>query len=93
MYRLTAAELDLLGQAWAELWRISPGGKPPETDDEVTAAGLDSIVAGIMSSEGFIDAAALEEAWGNAIPQRINSIALNDLVSRLAEILHPMRDD
>lgn len=41
-----------LERAWDDLARFYPSADPPQSEEEVVAAGLDAWIAGIVSSKG-----------------------------------------
>jgi len=52
VHRLSVDELAQLERAWDDLARFYPSADPPQSDEEVVAAGLDAWIAGIVSSKG-----------------------------------------
>ncbi|QKE85141.1 hypothetical protein [Arthrobacter sp. NEB 688] len=61
MLQLSAAQLVDLERLWSELGLAFPMASPPESDDEVLAAALDAWIAGVVSSEGRMSTASVDE--------------------------------
>ncbi len=52
VFQLSKSQMSELRDLWTELSTTYPLPSPPETDDEVFAAVLDTWIAGVMSSRG-----------------------------------------
>ena len=55
VHRLSVDELAQLERAWDDLARFYPSADPPQSDEEVVAAGLDAWIAGIVLSDTLAD--------------------------------------
>lgn len=61
MHQLSAAQLVDLERLWSELAWAYPMASPPENDDDVLAAALDAWIAGVISSEGCVSTASIDD--------------------------------
>lgn len=86
MHQLTKSDLNDLARVWDDLSRLTLRHGPPGTDDEMTQADLDALIAGVISSSGRVDAAGLAE-FQTVISRGASTEALSDILRRLAVIL------
>jgi hypothetical protein len=92
MKQLTKNELHELDRLWTQLARAVVYDGPPMTDDQMTAAALDPLLAGVISSAGRMDrhGVALFEA---ILSERAHSPALQSILDRIAAVLGLGGDD
>jgi hypothetical protein len=86
MQQLTKHELHELAMVWDDLSRLRPENSPPVTEDEMTEADLDALIAGVISSNGRLDAAGLAE-FEAVVSRGADSNALAGILRRLAVLL------
>lgn len=61
MHQLSATQVGDLERLWSELGLAYPMASPPEHDDEVLAAAFDAWIAGVVSSEGRVSTASIDD--------------------------------
>jgi hypothetical protein len=86
MKQLTKNELEELSRLWDDLSGLSDGFGPPLTYDEMIEAGVDALLAGVFSSEGYVGREGLAE-FRAILSYRARSPALQEILTRLAVML------
>ena len=86
MKQLTKNELEELSRLWDDSSRLSDGLGPPQTDDEMIEAGVDALLAGVISSDGHVSREGLAE-FEAVLSYRAHSPALQEILARLAVML------
>lgn len=84
--QLRKAELEELDRLWDELSRLFVYPGPPMTNDQMTEAYLDALLAGVLSSAGRIDREGLA-LFEDALSSRAESPALQSILDRIAAVL------
>jgi hypothetical protein len=92
MKQLTKYELHKLDQLWGELGSVVVHNGPPMTDDEMTKAGLDALLAGVISSAGRMNHHGLAE-FEAIISDGADCPALQSILDRIAAVLGLGSDD
>lgn len=82
MRQLTKDELDELDRLWDELSRLPAYDGPPMTDDQMIRAGIDALLAGVISSAGRMDRGGLAE-FEAELSLKAESPALQSILDRI----------
>jgi uncharacterized tellurite resistance protein B-like protein len=86
MKQFTKNELEELSRLWDDLSRLSDGLGPPQTDDEMIEAGVDALLAGVISSDGHVSREGLAK-FEAILSYQAQSPALQEILARLAVML------
>lgn len=86
MKQLSKNELAELDRLWDELARLYPHAGPPMTDDEAIGAGVDALLAGVLSSAGRVGREGLA-AFESTLSMGAQSPALQSILDRIAAVL------
>jgi hypothetical protein len=86
MKQLAKNELHELDRLWTQLSRVVVYDGPPMTDDQMTKAVLDALLAGVISSAGRMDRHGLAE-FEAVLSEGADSPPLQSILDRIAAVL------